>query len=135
MAVETDAHGWISAPHHDGRLDGVMCVTNSEVNLHYRCTRGVRRVIRLLGVHQMDVSSFRNGNIILSVMVHSSEEAGLHASEEQLCRLGWGRPAALKGKYLFILDASYGAEIVADCDDVVVELDARPGPDGYGSSR
>jgi len=127
MRTKTDKYGQILAPHHDGELLGVMCLSNSEVEIMYRCTKGVQRVIRLLSVYEMDISCFRNGNIILSIMIHPAEEASERVSKAQLCRLGYGRPIPLKGKVLFLLDSSYGAEIIANCDDVLLEsADDKP---------
>ena len=112
MSVKTDEHGQVQVPHHDGDLDGIMCGPDgSTVTIHYRCTGGVRRVIRLLGVHEMDVSSFRNGNIIMSFMVHPAEDASSKATESQLRRLGYGRPGPLKGKFLFLMDHIMGLKL------------------------
>lgn len=123
MTVETDEQGRIDVPHHDGELIGVLCEGTSRVSLTFRCTRGVRRQIVLSGVHAMDISSFRNGNIILSMMVFPPDLAKRHVPEAMLRRLGHGRLASLAGKHVFVLDASYGAEVIADCDGVeVVEL-------------
>jgi hypothetical protein len=116
--VETDDRGHVLVPHHDGNLDAIINVTDSETLLLYRCVRGIRRSIRLVGVHDISVYNFRMGNIILDATVHNAADAALVATAEHLKRLGYGQASPLKGKFLFILESSYGAEVVADCDDV-----------------
>lgn len=117
--AEADQNGWIDVPHHDGDLLGVV-VEEPNCLLAYRSTDGVRRGLRLVGVHSMDLSGFRQGNIIMSMMMFSPEVAPKRLSEAQWLRLGHGGHPRLKGRYVFLLDSSYGAELVADCDDIEV---------------
>jgi hypothetical protein len=121
MEFETDVHGQIVDPHHDGALDGIM-VDGNECRLYYRSSDGMRRIILLRGVRLLDLSNFREGNIIMSIMVHSCQEASAKVSDEKIRRLGWGKISLFEGRYFFILDSSYGAEIIANCDSVQICL-------------
>ena len=124
MKVETDEHGQLVARHHDGELYGIM-LSDDECRLHYRSSDGVSRIIRLLGIHTLDLSRFREGNVILSMMAYPCQVASNKVPEELLRRLGWGKLPKLKGKYIFVLDSSYGAELVANCDEVDIFVDSE----------
>jgi hypothetical protein len=120
--LDADQYGRAAAPHHDGSLHGiVMQDEGSTCLVLYRSTDGVRRVVTLTGVHKLDVSSFRQGNIIDSIMVFPSGETTNRGYDALLLRLGWGRLPGLKGRFLFVMDSSYGAEVIADCENVEID--------------
>ena len=119
MVVETDCNGQLAVPHHDGDLIGVS-VSGGMCRLRFRSMDKCEREICLKGVHALEVSSFREGNTILSMVLVPAERAADLVSRELLSGLGWGMAPRIKGKFLFVLYPSYGASVVADCEDVEV---------------
>jgi len=120
--LETDEYGRAVVPHHDGSLVGiVMQNEGTRCLLLYQSTDGIRRAVVLTGVYKLELSGFRQGNTIGSIMVFPSSDTGDKGYDSLLLRLGWGRPPSLNGRVLFVMDASYGAEVIADCEDVEIE--------------
>ena len=118
--VETDTQFRIVHPHHDGALHSVSVEGKSAV-LHYTAVDGVRRTVVLTGVRDMDVSTFRLGNIIGSMCAVPTERASEVVDKSLLMRFGWGAlPTLPPGLILFTLDAAYGAEVIALCEDVTL---------------
>lgn len=144
MTVETDDDWRVRAPHHDGELVAVWNGRESRSWLLYRCSAGVAWSVRLEGVRRLCVSGFRAGNILLALRVCPAADAARVATEDQLTRLGYGVLAPMQGRFLVVLESSYGAEALADCDDVDILLgwprriegsppsgeNARSGPSG-----
>lgn len=116
-APDVDEHGRLAAPHHDGHLVGVM-VGRDECTVHFETRERTCHRLRLTGLRGLDVSRFREGNIILSVMIHRAEDAERLIERDLQKTLGHGTPHRFAGRFAVVIDSSYGAELVADCDGV-----------------
>lgn len=122
-SVRTDAH-WraIGFSHHDGFLDGVVLEDDGRTaRLHVRSVAGERHTVKLTDVESLSVDAFRQGNIILTIWcVPASEAVAAGLAERIRARLYLDAAKLPEGRTVFLLDASYGAEIVAICGHVGV---------------
>lgn len=107
--------GLVLVPHHDGNLSAMLNLDDSETWLLYLSTEGTKRSVRLTGVRDMCVSNFRGGNIISGMWVFDAASAIQESTREHRERLGYGDIYPVRGDFLFVLEGSYGAQVVADC--------------------
>jgi hypothetical protein len=110
--------------YHDGYLDGVVLETQGAKSAHLalRSTDGECRVLTLQDLSAFDVQNFREGNIILTMQVlpigRISERPG---ADEMIRRRLHIDPERLPtGRLVFLLDASYGADVLGVCGAVSV---------------
>lgn len=122
--VQTDAHGLlVGFSHHDGFIDGLLTDAGAKrVDIALRSSSGDRRLLTLRGVTAMHVGGFREGNIVARLRLLPIARA---AADEGLCAWLVERlyvdPATLSASTLvFVVEASYGAELIALCEEVDV---------------
>ena len=118
--IQTDEHGMvISFPYHDGDLDGVLC-EGTTVHLGLRSVGGERRVLSLRGVKRLAVNEFWEGNCVLDLWLWPlGRPCPVSGELARKFRDKWRLElASLPDELLgFTLSSSYGAEIVAVCED------------------
>jgi len=113
-------HGF---PYHDGSLLGVLTDAKSrDIHLALCAVSGEQRILSLRNVKAMDVSGFREGNIVLDLSIFPAKRVAniaevLKKLEERLFITEANLPPET---LVFWLVSSYGAEILAVCDDVEV---------------
>jgi hypothetical protein len=124
VSVQADDDGFIRGfPYHDGFLDAVFTNPDSkEVLLALRSEHGARRILTLKGVSALCLDGFREGNVILNVRVLTAERLlGDSETQKKLAsRLSLEAGALEAGSAVFILESSYGADMVAICSDVEI---------------
>jgi len=127
--VSYDENGFLRGfPYHDGFLDGLLADdVSTDVHLTLRATSGERRVLTLRHVKALDVQGFREGNIILNLRVLPTARI---TSDAEILRMLADRlflgPANLSADTMvFRLESSFGADILAICDDVEVSESGR----------
>ena len=103
-------------PYHDGQLEGVL-VHDKTVYLGLRSTSGVRRILLLHDVMDLCLDGFRQGNIVLDIRVLSAAQAKRDDAvramvSEKLFRALESMDQEVR---VFLLESSYGAEVVALC--------------------
>lgn len=120
-----DEHGFVrGVSYHDGELHGVLSDSvGREVQLVLRSSAGERHVVALEGVSALDVDGFRESNVVLDMRVLSAARAARDA--EVRARLV-GRlslePEKLPGDALvFVLDSSFGAQVLAVCGAIAID--------------
>jgi hypothetical protein len=117
--ITWDANGFARGfPYHDGFLDGILVSeSGSEASLALRSTQGERRILTLRGVVALDMGGFREGNIILNIrMVPSARAAAVPELRKLLSdRLLLDAVTRAPNAVVFLLEPSYGAEVVAVC--------------------
>jgi hypothetical protein len=100
--------------YHDGFLDGIA-VSDRDAQLSIRSVDGERRVVALHGVAHLKLDDFRQGNIISNLWWLTVPEALRveHVARRLTEHFGQNLPVEL---FVFILDSSYGAELIALCE-------------------
>lgn len=123
VKIQSDEHGMvIGFPYHDGYLDGLLC-EGTTVHLALRSVGGERRVLTLRGVRHFAMNDFWEGNIVLDLgLAPLGRRCGATQNLAREARARWRveletYPAELLG---FMLSSSYGAYIVAICEDADV---------------
>jgi len=123
--ITCDQDGFVRGfPYHDGFLDGVLASNGGkEVHLALRAASGEQRVLTLRRVTALHVEGFREGNIVLNMRMLP---AGRLASEEEVrClladRLLVNAANLPEDVMVFVLESSFGAEVVAICYGAEVE--------------
>ncbi|WP_157758521.1 hypothetical protein [Cystobacter fuscus] len=120
--LSCDENGFLKGfPYHDGFLDGVLA-GGTEVHLALRSSRSERRVLTLRRVVMFHVEGFREGNIVLNLRLLRADQV---ASDAEVRRILADRlffdPAKLGAdSSVFLLEASFGAEVVAICGEVEI---------------
>lgn len=117
-----DENGTIRGfPYHDGWLDAVV-LAERRAHLSLRSTDGTKRVLTLEGLAALDVHGLRESNIVLSMRLLSPEAALADQSVRESIRARLYIEAATipAGSYVFILEPSFGAEVIAICSGVEV---------------
>jgi len=118
--------------HHDGYLEGVLTDdVAKEAHLAIRSTSGERRVLTLRGVTALDVSGFREGNIIQNLRMWSAAKAAgdpeVRRSLDE--RLYLDATKLPPNASVFILESSFGANLIAVCAELFVsEVGTTLGP-------
>ena len=122
--VVCDGNGFVRGfPYHDGRLDGVLVSDcGTEVCLALRDRADGRRVLTLRHVSALHVDGFRQGNIVLNLRTVPADQVGC---DEELSRIVRERlfikPETLpQDATLFLLESSFGAEVVAIYRDLEI---------------
>jgi len=117
-----DAHGSVvGVQYHDGYLEGVL-VDETVAYLSLRSARGDRRILALRGLIDLCMNGFRLGNIVLNIRVLSREQAksdhsvGVTMSEKLFRDVNTLQIDIC----VFLLESSYGADIIALCSHVEV---------------
>ena len=120
LPLNVDTHGALrGVEYHDGHLEGVL-VRDATVYLGLRSTSGERRALILQDVMDLCLDGFRQGNIILGIRVLSlpqamRDDAVRAIVSEKLFRTLESLEEDVR---VFLLESSYGAEIVALCKGV-----------------
>ena len=124
VRVSCDEKGFVMGfPYHDGFLDGVLTSNaGEEVHLALRSSGGERRVLTLRHVVALHIEGFREGNILLNLRMLS---AGRVAGDAEVQRILSERlfldPAKLRADAtVFLLESSFGADVVAICSEVEI---------------
>jgi hypothetical protein len=122
--VSFDENGFVlDFPYHDGSLDGVLTDTNNaDMHLAFRATSGEPRILSLRGVKALDISGMRPRNIVLNLRIFPATRVSSIAEvwkkiEERLHVTQTNLPPS---ELIFWLESSYGAEILAVCEQVDV---------------
>ncbi len=117
-----DEYGRVTGfPYHDGFLDGVLA-RGRDVHLALRSTEGQCRVLTLRQVAALHVEGFREGNIVLNMRLLPAKGAAVDAEVRAVLadRL-FLDPAKLdEDSNVFLLESSFGADVVAICGSVEV---------------
>ncbi|MBI5537107.1 MAG: hypothetical protein HY898_30575 [Deltaproteobacteria bacterium] len=120
--MNLDADGVIrGVQYHDGRLEGVL-VDGDAAYLCVRSASGNQRFLALRDLFDICMDGFRRGNIILNMRVLSAAQAkadsavGAKVSEKLFRELDSLHVDAL----VFVLDSSYGADVLALCGRVEI---------------
>ena len=138
MSGSIDENGFVRGfAHHDGHLEGV--VTNGlakEAHLAIRSTSGEQRVLSLRQVAALDVEGFREGNIIQNLRLLPAAKAAADREVRRWLdeRLYLDATKLAVDAFVFILESSYGARVVAVCGGVdVSDAGATLGVSGFGA--
>ena len=104
---------------HDGFLDGVLIPAERSLHVYLRTASGKKTQVLLTGVVAVNLSGFREGNIILDVLVRQGSEiraqdiGSVHQLEPDRDPKPWDaallRRAHDSGMILFEINPSYGA--------------------------
>ena len=107
--------------YHDGFLDGVLA-GGPEVHLALRSTEGHCRVLTLRQVAALHVEGFREGNIVLNMRLLPAKGAAIDAEvRAALASRLFLDPAKLDtDSNVFLLESSFGADVVAICGSAEV---------------
>lgn len=123
--IDTDALGYVRGfPYHDGWLTGVLLDEDGEARAHLalRSADGQRRVVTLSGLIALSLEGVREGNIVLSLrcctkaLLSRCPEVASVAEQ----RLGLTSAQLPEGCLVFVLESSYGADLVAACSEALV---------------
>lgn len=142
MDLELTSHGYLRSPNlHDGHVVGLQLVgKNARVTV--TDTSDQRFVLELVGLRNLRCNEFAQGNIIHHVIITTRAKppsASLrklldkpHPSVGELPRgqyeawVARCEQSVIDGDLVFVeLQPSYGCEILALCENVKVEEDAR----------
>jgi hypothetical protein len=122
--VSCDENGFVRGfPYHDGTFDGVLTgAGGGEVHLALRSSQGERRVLTLRRVVAFHVEGFREANIVLNLRLLPAGRVVDDAVVGQLLadRLFLDAKNLTADTSVFLLESSFGAEVVAVCG--VVEI-------------
>lgn len=123
--VEVDSNCLVVGfPYHDGLLESVTIVAE-DILLALRSLNGDIRWLILRRVSALCVDGMRQGNTILNLRIIPVARAIQDTATRELLssRLFLEPQQALTRKVLFLLESSYGADIVALCDGANVRVD------------
>jgi hypothetical protein len=115
--IRCDENGFVRGfSYHDGFLDGVV-TAGSDVLLALRSKDGEQRVLTLHRVTALHIDNFRERNIVLNLRMLGAERAAADVDGRQrLVERLFLDPAKLATESsVFLLDASFGGEVVAIC--------------------
>jgi hypothetical protein len=119
-----DDNGFIKGfPYHDGFLDGILIDDRGKnIYLALRAASGEQRILTLRGVAAFHAEGFREGNIVLNMRILTQNHAMTDEPTRRILseRLFVDDGVLPKGARVFLLESSFGAEIVAICHDVEV---------------
>ncbi len=122
--IGTDAHGRaVGFAHHDGTVVGVSVENGgTQVSIRVRSTAGDEHLLVLSDVRAFRLDSFREGNIIHAIRLHSVDAARTLFDIPDLVkdRLDLDLATVPSDEFVFVLEPSYGAEVVSVCRDVDV---------------
>ena len=124
MVVTVDDDGVVdNFPYHDGYLTGVLIDEGGhQVDLSVRSIAGDCNVVRLSGVTGMSADGLAARNIVFDIRVLPVER--LEKEDELRARVIKRITEKVSlipaGKKVFVLECSYGIDIVAICDEVDV---------------
>src|SRR5688572_13067177 len=123
-AVSSDDNGVLRGfSYHDGYLDGVLVSDGgTTANLALRSSAGELRVLALRGLVALDVSNFREGNLVLNIrLLPAARIAGIDDVRTLLAERLFIEPAGIPtDAAIFLLESSFGADVVAICRDVQI---------------
>jgi len=116
MDLATDETGLVlDVPYHDGQLQGLR-VEPASCTLGFLDIEGRSWLIELRGVRLLQMFALSQGTTIASIQVVDGDAL----SDGRLALLGDNRAY---GRWVFLLHGSYGADVVADCEDVAIRLE------------
>ena len=128
MTIDTDASGRaIGFAHHDGSVVSLTLEDNGRsFRIRLRSVSGQENVLLLSGVRALRVDGLREGNIVHAIRLHSvpAARAALDLPPLVRDRLGCDVATLPSEAFVFLLEPSYGAEVVAVCGDVRLNPDA-----------
>ena len=112
--MQRDANGRVRGlAYHDGYLDGIS-LKDREVQLAIRSIDNERSVVSLQGVERLKVDNFREGNILADLWWLTAEEALQTPNVSRQIADAFG--AVAPELCVFVLESSYGANLVAVCE-------------------
>lgn len=115
--LSSDANGYVTGfSYHDGFLDGVI-TDGSDILLGLRSSRDEFRILTLRGIVGLHVEGFREGNIVLNLRLAPTAQAARDADVvRMLAERLFLEPVDLgMDTYVFVLDGSFGADVIAVC--------------------
>ena len=120
--LSCDEHGIATGfSYHDGYLDGVLVAKDGkEARFALRSIEGVRRVLTVRGLVRLQVDNFRQGNIVGTIWTLRGEQASANLEVRRMLIETLGRPALPDGTLAFMIDTSYGANVIAICSEALV---------------
>jgi hypothetical protein len=108
---------------HDGYLDGLL-IQGGDVHLFLRTEGGQKFVVEASGVSSLRVDGFRQGNIILDVLIRSGDEItvhdiiGLYEFKEEAKALTKLEEVRRKNLVVLEINPSYGATCTISAESV-----------------
>jgi len=121
--VSYDEDGFVRGfPYHDGELNGILTGVKGDAYIAFASSQGEARVLRLCGLKALHVGNFLQGNIILDMRVYPAARARGDAEIERrlMERLFLGVSSLSDDALVFVLDSSYGADVIAVCQGLEV---------------
>jgi hypothetical protein len=111
----------VGFPHHDGSLDGVL-MSGTDAHLALRSSQGEPRVLTLRRVSSLHVGDFCQGNIVGSLWLFRGDQLAhrAHVQRALMEKLQLDAGKLAPTDMVFLLDSSYGADVVAVCGEVEV---------------
>ncbi|HEY1815412.1 MAG TPA: hypothetical protein VGG74_23850 [Kofleriaceae bacterium] len=115
--LSCDEHGIVTGfSYHDGFLDGVLVSDDgTAARFAVRSIEGVRRILTLRGVVSLHLDGFRQGNIVGYMWLLRGDQASANLEVRRLLIEELGRPALPEATLAFVIDTSYGANVIAIC--------------------
>lgn len=111
--MQRDANGRVRGfAYHDGYLDGIT-LKDREVQLAIGSIDNERRVLTLHGVQGLKVDNFREGNILADLWCLTVAEA--LQMPDVARRIADASGAVAPELCVFVLESSYGANLIAVC--------------------
>ena len=111
--------------YHDGSILGTR-IDQTIFELLIEGANGEIHTVNLINVQEMNIRDFWRGNIILSIFHWDHKDVPLSSWKELYTGRGSEEPwlqksiAANKNTHFFALISSYGADIFATCDEMIV---------------
>jgi hypothetical protein len=122
--VKYDSDGIVRGfSYHDGFLDGILADDEEKVvHLSLRTVLGESYLVTLRHVVALHVQNFREGNVVLTLRVLSSDRAWREHGIRRVLKdqLFLDSKDLSSDSVIFILESSFGADILAVCQDVHV---------------
>ena len=119
-----DENGFVRGfPYHDGFLDGILVEDGGKkLHLSLRAASGERNILTLQRVMTFHVENFREGNVVLNLRILSpdrvlNDKDIRHALMDRVFLDAANLP---DDAVVFLLESSFGAEVLAVCHGVEV---------------
>lgn len=123
MNVEADLDGYLRGfPYHDGRIVA-LTVSRESVRLGFRALSGPSKVLSLLRVKYLSINGYREDNIISTLRAQPVSTASKDMRELFVQLFGVAPERMQPGLWAFVLECSYGGQLVAACEDVELSSD------------
>jgi len=124
-----DENGFLRGlPHHDGFVLGVLIdEADRDVRIAIQSADKETRAVLVVRRPRMFVmNNFREGNTILNIRLVDAARSDAAAADIHSILAGRADfPGASIGESIFILESSFGADIISICRGLEVEIDSK----------